>query len=118
MSPKIEDTKKQFEQIHRELRESALTIDKSLEPFLMKNAYFIQAQLDLLDSHIDKKIQQKHRVEMEKFTRIGKSLKPNDGFQERTWNIYYYLNKYGPNFLDEIVHLRYSFNNHHKIVKI
>ncbi|MRX53556.1 bacillithiol biosynthesis cysteine-adding enzyme BshC [Bacillus idriensis] len=118
MSPKIEDTKKQFEQIHRELRESALTIDKSLEPFLMKNAYFIQAQLDLLNSHIDKKIQQKHRVEMEKFTRIGKSLKPNDGFQERTWNIYYYLNKYGPNFLDEIVQLRYSFNNHHKIVKI
>ncbi|TDL79973.1 bacillithiol biosynthesis cysteine-adding enzyme BshC [Peribacillus frigoritolerans] len=118
MTPKIEDTKKQFEQIHNELRKSALTIDKSLEPFLMKNAYFIQAQLDLLHSHIDKKIQQKHQVEMEKFTRIGKSLKPNDGFQERTWNIYYYLNKYGPNFLDEIVQLRYSFNNHHKIVKI
>jgi bacillithiol biosynthesis cysteine-adding enzyme BshC len=118
MSPKIEETKKQFEQIHRELRESALSIDKSLEPFLMKNAYFIQAQLDLLESHIDKKIQQKHRVEMDKFSRIGKSLKPNDGFQERTWNIYYYLNKYGPNFLDEIVQLRYSFNNHHKIVKI
>ncbi|USK35592.1 bacillithiol biosynthesis cysteine-adding enzyme BshC [Bacillus sp. F19] len=118
MPPKIEETKKQFEQIHRELRESALSIDASLEPFLMKNAYFIQAQLDLLESHIDKKIQQKHRVEMDKFTRIGKSLKPNGGFQERTWNIYYYLNKYGPNFLDEIVQLRYSFNNHHKIVKI
>ncbi|WP_191561792.1 bacillithiol biosynthesis cysteine-adding enzyme BshC [Metabacillus idriensis] len=114
----LEKSKHEVEQIHRSLRSAALAIDSSIEPFLKKNVYFIQSQLDLLGSHIDKKIQQKHRVEMDKFTRIENSLNPNGGFQERTWNIYYYLNKYGPNFLSEIVQLRYSFNDKHKIVKI
>ncbi|KEZ49986.1 bacillithiol biosynthesis cysteine-adding enzyme BshC [Metabacillus indicus] len=118
LTPEISQAKTEIERIHKNLRESAVSKDASLEPFLEKNAFFIQSQLDLLQSYVDKKIQQKHRAELDKFTRIAKSLQPNGGFQERTWNIYYYLNKYGPHFVHEIVKLRYSFNFHHKVVKI
>jgi uncharacterized protein YllA (UPF0747 family) len=67
---------------------------------------------------VQKKVHAKYEAELQKFRRIEYSLKPNNQWQERVWNIYYYLNKYGPNFVKDLQQLTYTFNGKHKIVKL
>lgn len=116
--PLVEKSKMEMEQIHQLLREKALEVDRSLSPLLQKNAYFIEKQLDFLNHSVQKKIREKHAVDLKKFKRIEHSLMPNGAPQERIWNIYYYVNKYGLDFLKLLQHQTFQFNGKHKIVKI
>ncbi|MGM0873555.1 MAG: bacillithiol biosynthesis cysteine-adding enzyme BshC [Bacillota bacterium] len=118
MNPLVEEAKKQVAEIHEQLIEAALKVDISLEPMLKKNGVFIQEQLDFLNRSVEKRKQQQHEVQLSKFKSIELSLIPNLYPQERMWNVYYYLNKFGPNFVGELLNLSYSFNDKHKIVKI
>ncbi|KKI93746.1 hypothetical protein WQ54_01445 [Bacillus sp. SA1-12] len=118
MTSLVEEAKQQISNIHEGLIEAALKIDKSLEPLLKKNGVFIQEQLDFLNRAVEKRKQQQHEVQISKFKAIELSLLPNLQPQERIWNIYYYLNKFGPDFVGELLNLSYSFNGKHKIVKI
>ncbi|MGM7720264.1 bacillithiol biosynthesis cysteine-adding enzyme BshC [Metabacillus sp. Hm71] len=118
MTPLVEEAKQKISGIHEGLIESALKIDKSLEPLLKKNGLFIQEQLDFLHRTVEKRKQQQHEVQISKFKAMELSLLPNLQPQERIWNIYYYLNKFGPEFVGELLNLSYSFNGKHKIVKI
>ncbi|MDI5788142.1 bacillithiol biosynthesis BshC [Bacillus licheniformis] len=47
---------------------------------------------------------------MRDFDKIQTSIKPLDAPQERIWNIVYYLNKYGPDFLENtrICHIHFK----------
>jgi bacillithiol biosynthesis cysteine-adding enzyme BshC len=118
MNPLVEAAKKQVSEIHENLIEAALMVDKSLEPLLKKNGVFIQEQLDFLNRSVEKRKKQQHEVQLLKFKSIELSLVPNLHPQERMWNVYYYLNKFGPDFVGELLNLSYSFNGKHKIVKI
>lgn len=118
MNPLVEEAKKQVSDIHEKLIKSALKIDNSLEPMLKKNGAFIQEQLDFLNRSVEKRKQQQHEVQLSKYKAIELSLVPNLNPQERMWNVYYYLNKFGPDFVGELLKLSYSFNDKHKIVKI
>lgn len=118
MEPLIHQAKEQISAIHHNLIQEALKIDQSLEPMLMKNGVFIQEQLEFFNRSVEKRIQEKHNVQLSKYREIELSLFPNLHPQERMWNIYYYINKYGPQFVGDLLNLSYSFNGKHKIVKI
>ncbi|MFR9705125.1 bacillithiol biosynthesis protein BshC [Aeromonas sanarellii] len=46
------------------------------------------------------------------------SLRP-DGFpQERTWNVFYYLNHYGLHLINDVMQLSFEFDGRHKIIKM
>jgi bacillithiol biosynthesis cysteine-adding enzyme BshC len=114
----VDEAKKQIAHIHENLIDAALQIDNSLEPMLKKNGVFIQEQLDFLLRSVEKRKRQQHDVHLSKFKSIELSLLPNSLPQERMWNVYYYLNKFGPDFVGELLNLSYSFNEKHKVVKI
>jgi bacillithiol biosynthesis cysteine-adding enzyme BshC len=114
----VADAKKEIERIHRSLREVGLQVDASLEPVLLKNAALIQSQIDFLQQFIERKLVEKHEVHLGKFRRVELSLKPNGLPQERIWNIFYYINKYGFDFLDRLMSVDYCWNGKHKIVFI
>ncbi|WP_243386721.1 bacillithiol biosynthesis cysteine-adding enzyme BshC [Bacillus kexueae] len=118
IQPFVEEAKEQVEQIHRSLREKALEIDKSLKPLLEKNAFFIENQLSFVEKAVRKRVQEKYENELNKFRRIEQSLLPNGAPQERIWNVFYYINKYGPEFVKNLQHQTYSCNGKHKVVKI
>jgi bacillithiol synthase len=46
------------------------------------------------------------------------SLRPNGAPQERIWNIFYYINKYGFDFVEKLLQLNGHGNGMHKIVYI
>ncbi|WP_226530716.1 bacillithiol biosynthesis cysteine-adding enzyme BshC [Metabacillus niabensis] len=118
MNPLIEKAKLNIAEIHSSLVEAALEIDPSLKAVLKKNGEFIQDHLEFFTKTVDKRIRQKHDVMLSKFQAIELELLPSLHPQERIWNIYYYLNKFGPEFVGELLNLSYSFNGKHKIVKI
>ncbi|MFY4773767.1 bacillithiol biosynthesis cysteine-adding enzyme BshC [Metabacillus sp. RGM 3146] len=116
--PLAEEIKKEIDNLHARLREAAIAVDGSLEGYVQKNAGFIQSQIALLEKTVEKSIRLQNYNGISKFERIANSIKPNRQPQERIWNIYYYLNKYGSNILQDLTELPYSFNYQHKVVKI
>ncbi|NPC92464.1 bacillithiol biosynthesis cysteine-adding enzyme BshC [Bacillus sp. WMMC1349] len=114
----IEQAKQEIETIHSSVRAEALEVDQSLMPFLEKNARFIQDQLSLLEKTVIKRIEDKENNILNDFDKIQTSIRPLHAPQERIWNIMYYLNKYGPNFLEKYKDLPYSFRNQHQVVKL
>ncbi|MFT4416118.1 bacillithiol biosynthesis cysteine-adding enzyme BshC [Fredinandcohnia humi] len=114
----IMEAKQEVEIIHKNIRRTALEIDKGLSELLVKNAENIQSQFDYLKNTINKRILHQNEVELRKYNRIESSLVPLGSPQERIWNVFYYINKYGPNMIKELTTLPLEFNNKHKIIKL
>ena len=55
-----------------------------------------------MESKLEEICKIKHDNVLNKYARVDFALRP-DGFpQERVWNIFYYLNQYGFNFIKEL----------------
>lgn len=114
----VDQAKQEFSLIHGRLVEAALTVDPNFQQMLKKNAYLIENQLDFLVRAVEKRVREQNEVELSKYRRIENALKPNGQLQERIWNVYYFLNKFGTDFVIDLTNLSYAFNDKHKIVKI
>jgi len=110
--------KADVEEIHRSLRVIGLEIDRGLEGLLAKNASLLQSHLDFLQQKLQQRINETYEIDMRKFARIESSLAPNNAPQERVWNVFYYVNKYGFDFIAQLIHGDWQCNGMHKIVYI
>ncbi|WP_042349036.1 bacillithiol biosynthesis cysteine-adding enzyme BshC [Bacillus massiliigorillae] len=106
----------QLIQNHTLFSHAALDIDRGLEPLLKKNVDIIQSQLEFIQDKVQQTLESKHQHTIQKFTSINNALRPNGGPQERLINIYYYLNQYGPRFVDELLALPLEANPFHKVI--
>jgi bacillithiol biosynthesis cysteine-adding enzyme BshC len=118
----VEET---FAQVHEEImrshevaRELVERINPSLRSYAYKNQRKIEEQLQLLERMLRKNIEQKHDVSLNKFRRIELSLQPAGGLQERTWNVLYYLNEYGLDWIHHITQLSFTWDDTHKVIKL
>ncbi|RPK06793.1 hypothetical protein BSBH6_00416 [Bacillus subtilis] len=114
----MDQAKNQIEAIHKTVRQEALKVDHSMEPLLLKNAAFIQDQLQFLERAVTKRIEEKEGYVLKDYERIQNSIRPLLAPQERIWNIMYYLNRYGPKFFMTFKNLPFSFQNQHQVVKL
>ncbi|MEG7334244.1 bacillithiol biosynthesis cysteine-adding enzyme BshC [Bacillus sp. 0102A] len=114
----MDQAKSQIEAVHKTVRNEALKVDQSMEPLLLKNAAFIQDQLQFLERTVTKRIEEKEGCVLKDYERIQNSIKPLLAPQERIWNIMYYLNRYGPKFFTSFKNLPFSFQNQHQVVKL
>lgn len=92
--------------------------DKGTQPLIEKNLSIHLHQLEFLQRKINVSIEQKHDNVLEIYNRIERSLKPNNAPQERIWNIFYYINKYGTTFIDDLLTLPYEFDGTHKLIRM
>lgn len=110
--------KEDFISNHKKLSEQAVKSDKGIEPILKKNLFYIEQQLDFLYGKMESRVKEKNNHVIRKYSRIEQSLNPLHSPQERIWNIFYYMNKYGPHFISDLMVLTYEFNNQHKLIYI
>ena len=110
------EMKQQLIENHEKLSSYAISMDKGIEPILNKNMEFIQKQLAFMYGKIEERTKERHMITLRKYERIAHSLYPLGSPQERIWNVFYYLNQYGPDFIQDIMKLDYSFNNRHKLI--
>jgi uncharacterized protein YllA (UPF0747 family) len=70
--------------------------------------------------HFRKKVNQYHRkandTMIKRFRRMEDQLFPRDNWQERVFNIFPYLFKYGPDIVDRLAELPLLENNDHKLI--
>lgn len=110
------ELKRNLQESHSKLMEHVTKEDKGIEAIMQKNLFFIQQQIEYIDKKIAERTRMRHEVIVGKFDRISLSLQPMQSPQERIWNIFYYVNKYGPDFIQEIMKLEYVFNHKHKAI--
>ncbi|WP_273834772.1 bacillithiol biosynthesis cysteine-adding enzyme BshC [Guptibacillus sedimenti] len=110
------DAKLKVEEIHQNLRDLTESVDRGLDRFAEKNGRFLQRQLDLLQQKLYQSLEYQHENTLAKFDEVGFALKPNGAPQERKWNVVYYLNWHGLDFVDQMMDLELPFNDQHKVI--
>jgi uncharacterized protein YllA (UPF0747 family) len=58
----------------------------------------------------------RHSATWNKYLSIENALVPQNVPQERIWNVFYYINKYGFTFVDELVSCSVEFDHKLKII--
>ena len=104
----------QYEKVYEKLRD----FDKGMLPIIDKNSNFITNQLDYLLLKTEDAIKRKYHIVLNKYDRIGEALYPFGGFQERCWNIFYFLNQYGLEFINEVCDEKFSCNGNHYVINL
>ncbi len=92
--------------------------DHALHPLIKKNEAILLKQIGFLEGKIDESVQKRHDVILKKMDRVGNALRPNGSPQERILNPFYYINKYGFDFVNQLANLDYQFDGNHKVIKI
>jgi bacillithiol synthase len=81
------------------------SIDPSLVNQLQKNSSKIQKELERSESLLIRKIAEKDNQVLKHIKALQNSLYPEGGLQERTFNIFQYIFKFGPDFLARLKNL-------------
>ncbi|HWO95091.1 MAG TPA: bacillithiol biosynthesis cysteine-adding enzyme BshC [Bacillus sp. (in: firmicutes)] len=112
----FERAKQDMENIHETLRNHVLREDETFKKVLEKNRNILQNQLNIVRKIVESKQVTKHKVTIKKFDDIEQALMPMGSPQERIWNIFYFLNKYGVDFVSQLSNLDVEFNHNIKVV--
>ncbi|WP_410983848.1 bacillithiol biosynthesis cysteine-adding enzyme BshC [Bacillus cereus] len=113
----IEATEKMMD-IHSSLQAFVKKVDPGLQSFAEKNEWKIKEQMELLERTLKRNVEKKHEVELNKFRRLQYALRPLGAPQERVWNICYYLNQFGLDFVERVMKQSYSWDGKHHIIKL
>ncbi|WML27573.1 bacillithiol biosynthesis cysteine-adding enzyme BshC [Neobacillus sp. OS1-33] len=110
-------TKDQLVKQYRQLEAKTLELDRGLLPLLKKNESYLIKEIEFLEKKLDESVRLKHDNIIKKYARVDLALRP-DGFpQERVWNIFYYLNQYGLNIINDLMAGSFEFDGRHKVMK-
>ncbi|PFE05888.1 bacillithiol biosynthesis cysteine-adding enzyme BshC [Bacillus cereus] len=113
----IEATEKMID-IHTSLQQFVTKIDPGMQKFAEKNERKIKEQIELLERMLKRNVEKKNEVELNKFRRVQYALRPLGAPQERVWNICYYLNQFGLDFVERVTKQSYSWDGKHHIIKL
>lgn len=114
----MKEIQEELQRKYEKIREKAVSIDQGLHPIIDKNLEFHLSQFDYLRNKVDKALKDKNSLTFNQFMKVENSIRPNEGPQERTWNVLYFLNKYGPHFVEDLTLLEFTFDGTHKVVYI
>jgi bacillithiol synthase len=103
---------------YRLIEAKTAEMDRGLLPLLKKNESYLLKEIGFMETKLDEAGRLKHDSIIKKYDRVDLSLRP-DGFpQERIWNIFYFLNQYGLNFIHDLMSGRFEFDGRHKVMKV
>ena len=88
-----------------------------LEQIVQKNRMYHGKQFAYLKQKIKEQTVERHATVIHQFDLMEAELFPNGGLQERVYNVYQYLNQYGPTFVDDIIRLPLVVGPQHYLVK-
>jgi bacillithiol synthase len=110
--------KQQLVNQYRLIEAKTAEMDRGLLPLLKKNESYLLKEIGFMETKLDEAGRLKHDSIIKKYDRVDLALRP-DGFpQERIWNIFYFLNQYGLNFIHDLMSGRFEFDGRHKVMKL
>ncbi|EOO29136.1 bacillithiol biosynthesis cysteine-adding enzyme BshC [Bacillus cereus BAG1X2-3] len=114
----FEKAKKEIADIHTSLQQFVKKIEPGLGAFAGKNELKINEQIELLERMLKRNVEKKYEVQLNKFRRIQFALRPLGAPQERVWNVCYYLNQFGLDFVDRVMENPFSWDGKHHVIKL
>lgn len=114
----FEKTKQEFLQNYKQIESYLQKEDIGLLPLLKKNEEVLVKQLMFMEDKLEKAAQMKFDIIINKFDKVENALWPAGSPQERMLNGLYYLNQYGPNFINDLLECSFTFDGAHKVIKI
>ncbi|SHN14932.1 bacillithiol biosynthesis cysteine-adding enzyme BshC [Gracilibacillus kekensis] len=115
----VEEMADQFkaliEQGHSPMKEITNHLTSDISQFADKNLELIFAHVDQLTSRINHELSQKYDIHLKEFDYVQMHVKPFGGLQERVWNIIYFLNHYGDDWLKELNEYSFDWKKQHYI---
>ncbi|WP_342515714.1 bacillithiol biosynthesis cysteine-adding enzyme BshC [Sutcliffiella sp. FSL R7-0096] len=108
----------QYKDVHGKFREVGNETMPHMKPAFEKNWNLIDKQFTYIHRLIERSAYEKHETIMKKYERVELALLPKGMPQERIWNICYFLNKYGLDFVQRLCELPLKHNGKHKVIKL
>lgn len=112
----IENMKEVFAKEFASIEERIESKHKSLVPIMQKNKEYHYRQLDFLVNKSVKQVERDYSELLEKYDRLERMLHPFGGYQERIWNVTYFLNKYGVSIIPKLMEQPFEFNGDHYLL--
>ena len=95
-----------FDQLHRRIHEAVAEsrfgiqqIDPTLSGAIDSTLSRIESQLNVLKEKAQSAQQRRQEVTIKQIQKVAANIFPKSNFQEREFNVIYYMNKYGPDFV-------------------
>ncbi|MDC3416489.1 bacillithiol biosynthesis cysteine-adding enzyme BshC [Aquibacillus salsiterrae] len=111
-----EQVKQAFDQAHLPLRHLASQLSPALRDLSEKNLEYIYEDLAFLEKRLLKEVERKNKEAIQAFNYIQWSLRPQQGLQERSWNVIPFLNKYGKSFIKDMLSYPLDLQEEHFLV--
>ncbi|TWT28097.1 bacillithiol biosynthesis cysteine-adding enzyme BshC [Planomicrobium sp. CPCC 101110] len=112
----VDSLKEKIEAEYEEVKEQFMQVSKGLEPIVEKNLQIHLKQLTFLKNKLQDEVMLKHSTQFNHYAFIENELLPNNGFQERIYNPFPYMNLYGEELVKDILKLRIPYDKNHKII--
>ena len=110
--------REQYANVHEQFRQVGNTTLPHHRKTFEKNWNLIDKQFTYIHRLIERSAYEKHENMMNKYERAELAVLPKGMPQERVWNIYYFLNKYGLDFVQRLCDLPLEHNGKHKRIKL
>ena len=117
MESELQKFHERYKQLHEEFGQFGSKFNPNLQSNFQENWLYIDKQFTYISRLVERSSYQKYENLMKKYNRVQNALRPNNTPQERTWNVFYYLNKYGIDFLHQICSIPLKHDGMHKVIK-
>jgi bacillithiol synthase len=110
------ETKRKFEELYGPVVDAVAALNPGLAKLGETNRQKILEQIEFLRVKASDAMEQKFSSGLRQLDRIRLSLAPLSKPQERVYNVFAYLNKYGEGWIDELIQLSYENDGKHRLV--
>ncbi|MCQ6265689.1 bacillithiol biosynthesis cysteine-adding enzyme BshC [Fictibacillus sp. WQ 8-8] len=112
------ETLTKIEAAYTELKMLALTIDPSLKRLTDINLNRIKNEVDYLHTKMERSMKKELMEPLALFDHLQCDLAPDGVLQERVWNAFSYINRYGTDWIKQLTEQPLEFNGKHKLVYV
>ncbi|MCZ8511220.1 bacillithiol biosynthesis cysteine-adding enzyme BshC [Paenibacillus filicis] len=113
LSERFQSVKEDFRERYAPLVELLGEVNPGLKKLGDTNLSKILEQIDFLEHKAEDAVKSQHESGLRQFQRVGMSILPDGKPQERIYNVFAYLNKYGEGWLQELLDASYDVDGHH-----
>ncbi len=104
----LNEARQHIDNAHEKIRKFAWNKDHNLGQIAEKNRQLILAQIDYMEHRIEKMYEQQYSTTLTELDVLEAKVNPNDGLQERIWNVCYFISRYGFEFVDQLFTLKHT----------
>ncbi|MDR0268940.1 bacillithiol biosynthesis cysteine-adding enzyme BshC [Paenibacillus sp.] len=118
IEPRFEETRRAFKSLYEPLIQELGTVQSGLTYLGEKNKVKILEQITYLERKTKQALEKQHEAALRQWEQIYVSLFPMGKPQERVYNIFYYINRYGFGWIDDILGSCTRYTAEHQIIEM